>query len=182
MVFSLLNFPHQARLGGYMGNPNLMGSYAAVLMVLGAGLFFSFRGGRRIPLLLLLVPVVLTLYRTGTRSSMAALLIALPLSAILFKRPRSLPWMILFFAASAALIYNGLPSLLFENNRTMQARLIIWKGAQGMFADSPVFGRGTGSFQSDFPEHRTRVLRRSGFQPIPFMPTVNTWKHWRKTV
>lgn len=162
MVFSLLNFPQQARLGGYMGNPNLMGSYAAVLLVLGAGLFFSLRGGRRFLLLLLLVPIVITLYRTGTRSSLAALLIALPLSAILFKRPRSLPWMVLIFAASAALIYNGLPSLLFENNRTMQARLIIWKGGRGIFADYPVFGRGTGSFQSDFPEYRDPDFEKVG--------------------
>ncbi len=162
MVFSLLNFPQQARLGGYMGNPNLMGSYAAVLLVLGAGLFFSFRGGRRFLLLLLLVPVVLTLYRTGTRSSLAALLIALPMSVMLFKKPRSLPWMVLIFAASATLIYNGLPSVLFESNPTMQARLIIWQGARGMFADSPVFGRGTGSFQSDFPEYRDPDFEQIG--------------------
>ena len=157
------------RSTGSLGNPNLLGGFAAAVIPLGAAHLFSLK--RFSPVLrasLVFVFIVLaavTVVASGTRGSLIGVVAGSTVLLVWLLKTNSLSkrtsvTMILVFIALIVSVSIPMASRLSEldpsvqNQGTLQVREVIWSGALDMFLRSPVVGHGPGSFQILFPEFR----------------------------
>lgn len=155
LTASFLTGSDQARLAGYFGNANLLGSFSAALIPVGTAYLTRLRGKAG----LLAVPFALlcgyALFSSGTRSSLAALALGVTTAALLRWKTWLLPVLsVLFTAAVLFTAYSPEMPALSGRAETLQVRRVIWGGSWRMFTEKPLFGWGTGSFQREFPAFR----------------------------
>ncbi len=157
------------RSTGSLGNPNLLGGFAAALIPLGAAHLLSLKKLSpvlRVSLALVFVALsATTVVASGTRGSLigvaagSTVLLAWLLKTNAKSKKVLIPLVLIFAAliASVALPMTSRLSELdpaVENQGTLQVRKIIWSGAFDLFLRSPLVGHGPGSFQILFPEVR----------------------------
>lgn len=155
------------RTSGSLGNPNLLGSFAAAMIPFGAASILSgrIRIWRAVSALLFSALAVTAIVSSGTRGSLIGVAAGLGFMAVWFFRNRGLHPRLRLFAAAAALAMVAVSVLPMRNRLseispgqeqigTAQVRRVIWEGGLGMFRDRPLLGWGPGSFQIVFPEYR----------------------------
>ncbi len=155
------------RASGSLGNPNLLGSYAAAMIPFGAASILSRKGGYLKVMLAIAFSAlaVLAVVASGTRGSLFGVAGGVFfMGAWLFSRrnlsPRSR--FVVVIAALAVIVLAVLPlrtrlmeiSVSGDQTGTAQVRGIIWEGGFSMFRDRPLLGWGPGSFQIVFPAYR----------------------------
>ena len=148
-----------ARASGLFSNANLLGSFAAGLLPVGAAFLFKKSPGRLSLSFAFLVITLTGIYMSGTRSSILALAMAITAVFIISRKPGLIHLFFVLFliAVVAEVAFPGLP--VPEFGGTPGVRQVIWEGSSKMFLQKPVFGWGNGSFQLVFP----------GFRPPDFI-------------
>ncbi len=155
-----------ARSSGTMGNPNLLGSFAAAMTPVGV-LFLLSRerlgSGRLVLAVLFGILCVAAVVASKTRGSLIGLGLA---SVLLLAHPRMrrkglngmmVPLlMILLFAAGALMLQGRLAELSAAEGEsgTLMVRRLIWSGGLRMVGERPLAGWGPGAFQIVFPPYR----------------------------
>ncbi|MCK4506446.1 MAG: O-antigen ligase family protein [Candidatus Aegiribacteria sp.] len=155
----------QARSSGTLGNANLLGSFAAAMIPVGAGFLL----GRerlskiRIPLMLLFVLLCAgALIASKTRGSLIGLFAVaafVPFAPFIRRNKRRLIlvtiMLFVLIVGSISFMQNRMEELTdTESGGTLQVRKLIWSGSLSLIAMNPVFGLGPGSFQILFPQFR----------------------------
>ncbi|MBD3370860.1 hypothetical protein GF402_10945 [Candidatus Fermentibacteria bacterium] len=153
------------RVSGSLGNPNLLGSFAAASVPLGLGFLL----GRKIRtalkavlMVVLCLLAVVAIVASGTRGSLIGLFggLAVLLWGLFRKKfsAKSLvPVLLVAICVMGLGVYlmrNRLAELDTSDQGTLRVRKLIWSGTVGMFADKPLTGWGPGSFQIVFPRYR----------------------------
>ncbi|MBN1435323.1 O-antigen ligase family protein [Candidatus Fermentibacterales bacterium] len=170
-----------ARASGSLGNPNLLGSFAAAMAPVGLMLVLGrMRGRARMVVGGLFVALCsASIYASGTRGSLIGLVAGLGAVLALSwagsgrreeqpSRPgRKGLWiavagLAILLAVLFAIFLPRLSELLHVNEGTFRVRRIIWSGTLGMFAARPLFGWGPGSFQIVFPAFRDPLYHTMG--------------------
>jgi O-antigen ligase len=160
------------RVSGSLGNPNLMGSLAAVLPVVAVGWMLY----RKLPAVVL-VPVsavavavsALAIVASGTRGSLiglgAGFVVLLGLQAARIGR-RKLLLIGLLLLLGVLLVFFPMRGRFEElaggDGGTLTVRRVIWSGAFRAFLDRPLAGWGPGSFQKVFPAYRDPAYHLMG--------------------
>ena len=158
IILSIILPSSSERTAGLFSNANLLGSFAAGLLPVGAAFLFGRSLKRHVLLVLFLVPAFTAIYMSGTRSSVLAIVAAIPVVFIIRWKP-GLLWLLYGFFLLAVAVVVAMPGLpVPEFGGTAGVRQVIWEGSSQMFMEKPVLGWGNGSFQSVFP-----VFRASDF-------------------
>ncbi|MFO7627303.1 MAG: O-antigen ligase family protein [Candidatus Fermentibacteraceae bacterium] len=172
--FGVVLFPWDAgltrsgRSSGSLGNPNLLGAFAAAMVPFGAATILSLvrKGWFRVLLSALYCGIAVSaLTVSGTRGSLLGLFGGvLFLGVWLFRRMpmsrRGKLLLILGFVLVSLLAVLPMRHRIQElsndgsESGTAQVRRIIWSGGLDMFRERPVLGWGPGSFQIVFPAYR----------------------------
>jgi O-antigen ligase/tetratricopeptide (TPR) repeat protein len=153
------------RVSGSLGNPNLLGSFAAASVPLGLGFLLGarIRGPFKALLMLLICALaVIAIVASGTRGSLIGLFGgSLVLIWGLFRRRgsgrKAIPILLISLCVLGLGLYlmrARLAELGRGSEGTVQVRKLIWSGTVNMFADRPLTGWGPGSFQIVFPSYR----------------------------
>gem|GEM_PF-525932 len=158
----------EGRSSGSMGNPNLLGSFAAAMIPVGV-IFLASR--RRLRVLRWVLAALFALVCTGaviaskTRGSLIGLfvvMLAAPFIPAVRKKGlvRSLAVLLVVVVLIAGALFfmmDRMRELTDSESReggTFMVRKLIWSGSLSLIADSPLIGWGPGSFQIKFPEYR----------------------------
>jgi O-antigen ligase len=159
-VLEANQFKDYFRVNSLFFDPNIYGRFLAVVMVALAGVLL-WTGRRRDALRLAAVLALLWggLLLTFSQSSFASLLVGLAVLGLM--RWRARPLHLAAAAAVLALLAGGLAlsgALNFDPleedslNRATSGRVDLLEGGLGMFADRPLQGYGSGSFNEEFVE------------------------------
>jgi len=167
----------EARSSGSLGNPNLLGSFAAAMIPVGSAFLYSRErlGRMRLPLAglfaLLCIGALIASETRGSLIGVAALLILVPILPSIrrtgLKRVAMLMLAILIILGMAGfLLRNRIAEITASSDEvsTTGVRRLIWSGAIAMIEDKPVTGWGPGSFQIIFPQYRDPTYNLQGVQ------------------
>ncbi len=160
------------RVSGSLGNPNLMGSLAAVLPMpaIGYMLYRKLPGAILLPASIGVVCLSgLAIVASGTRGSLiglgAGFLVLLALQARRIGR-RTMLVIVLLLLLGILVVYVPMHGRFEElaggDGGTLTVRRVIWSGALRAFLDRPVTGWGPGSFQKVFPAYRNPAYHLMG--------------------
>lgn len=156
----------EGRSSGSMGNPNLLGSFAAAIAPVGAAFLASRRRlgrGRWLLAALFAVVCIGAVIASQTRGSLIGLFAVMVLAPFIpavrkkgLLRSLALLLVVLLLIGGALLFMADRMRELTDSgdSGTFMVRKLIWSGSLSMFAGSPVTGWGPGSFQIKFPEYR----------------------------
>ncbi len=156
------------RVSGSLGNPNLLGAYAAAMMPLGVSAILAAaprRKGGLVPAVLFALAAVSAVIVSGTRGSLIGFFAGSAFLAAWFlarpgvsRRSRILVLAVgAVLAAFAVLPMRSRVSEVFRDqgeSGTARVRKVIWSGGLEMFRERPLAGWGPGSFQIVFPRYR----------------------------
>ena len=156
----------EGRSSGSMGNPNLLGSFAAAIAPVGAAFLASRRRlgrGRWILAVLFAVVCIGAVIASQTRGSLIGLFAVMVLAPFIpavrkkgLLRSLALLLVVLLLIGGALLFMADRMRELTDSgdSGTFMVRKLIWSGSLSMIAGSPLTGWGPGSFQIKFPEYR----------------------------
>ena len=160
------------RVSGSLGNPNLMGSLAAMLPMVALGYMIY----RKLPAAVLIpasaaavVVSGLAIVASGTRGSLIGLGVGLLALAVLRARRAGRKAMVLLgllLVLGLLVVYLPMQDRFGElsggEGGTLTVRRVIWSGAFRAFLDRPILGWGPGSFQKVFPAYRNPAYHLLG--------------------
>ena len=153
----IIQVPQFGRAISTFGNPIFFAAYLvlAIPVILGA-MFYAKNKLLKAALLLLFASGTLAVYFTQTRAAFIALGFAIGLFIFLaIKESRKI---ILFIAIlTAALVVLGASTRNIWSRQ--QAHTLIWRDSLMMWADSPFFGTGPGTFHIYFPKYASPELK-----------------------
>jgi len=185
-AFGLLQRLGIAEIGGYgverepvstLGNLNVASEWTAVAIAATAVLLPHFAPRRRWLAIAALACGGAYLIVNPSRSGKVAATIGLVLLALMRRQQRG--WLPLAITAGGALLgamlvaATALPQLdkvamrkeLERGTVTLQVRFEIARGAMELLKESPVFGKGPGQFQVEYPRHRSqKEIEASSFE------------------
>lgn len=185
-AFGLMQRLGVAEIGGYgverepvstLGNLNVASEWTAVAAAATAVLLPHVASSRRWLPIAALVCAGAYLVVNPSRSGKVAATIGLVLLALMRRKERG--WLPLALSAGGALLgalvlaATALPQLdkvamrkeLERGTVTLQVRFEIARGAMELLKESPVFGKGPGQFQVEYPRHRSQQeIEASSYQ------------------
>jgi O-antigen ligase len=166
----------EARSSGSLGNPNLLGSFAAAMIPVGSAFLYTraelgrMRGVLSALFALLCIGAIIASKTRGSLIGIAALLVLVPLLPSVrrkgFLRVALLMLAVLLLLGVAGFSLRDRLAEITEGDEvsTTGVRLLIWSGAVSMIEDRPWAGWGPGSFQIIFPEYRDPTYNLQGVQ------------------
>ena len=160
------------RVSGSLGNPNLMGSLAAVLPMVALGYMIY----RKLPAIVLIpasaaavVASGLAIVASGTRGSLIGLgagLLALTVLQARRAGRRVALLLVLLLILGLLVVYLPMEARFGElaggEGGTLTVRRVIWSGAFRAFLERPIFGWGPGSLQEVLPAYRDPAYHLMG--------------------
>lgn len=169
------------RIYSTLGNPDQLAGQIALVLPLVA--IFFVLGIKRLWTLPLFMVLICVLFFTQSKSGLLASFISfllLVVGVLVFMgravlrehRIQVVTLVVVFFAIAFAsfMVSPGktspsLPTSLFDLKQSSASiRIFIWKGAVRLIAESPLIGRGLGSFQALNPREQAQVWQSGGYE------------------